>query len=80
MLCLRDLNIKQLNGTLRFDLATLSRNISVEKVVEEWPENAYCPYFFGCHEFGIIPPCNTKELIHFRKRIGLGSRKSKIDY
>ena len=46
------------------------RNISDESVVEEWQENGYYQYFLGCHEFGINPPCNATEPVHFRKRIG----------
>ena len=46
------------------------RNISDESVVEEWQENGYYQYFWGCHEFGINPPCNVTEPVHFRKRIG----------
>ncbi|MDD4593412.1 MAG: transposase [Parabacteroides sp.] len=46
------------------------RNISNERVVEEWQEIAYYQYFCGFHEFSINPPCNATELIHFRKLIG----------
>jgi len=46
------------------------RNISNERVVEEWQEIAYYQYFCGFHEFNINPLCNATELIHFRKRIG----------
>ena len=46
------------------------RNISDESVVLQWSENAYYQYF--CGEIVFIPdfPCNSSELVHFRKRIG----------
>ena len=46
------------------------RNISDESVVLQWSENAYYQYF--CGEISFVPnfPCNSTELVHFRKRIG----------
>jgi IS5 family transposase len=46
------------------------RNISDESVVEQWSENTYFQYFCGMHEFVPSYPCNSSELVHFRKRIG----------
>ena len=46
------------------------RNISDESVVEQWGENAYFQYFCGMQEFIPSFPCNSSELVHFRKRIG----------
>ena len=46
------------------------RNISDESIVEQWSENVYCQYFCGFQEFVSLPPCDSSELVHFRKRIG----------
>ena len=46
------------------------RNLSDESVVEQWSENAYFQYFCGMPEFLPSFPCNSSELVHFRKRIG----------
>jgi IS5 family transposase len=46
------------------------RSLSDESVVEQWSENAYFQYFCGMHEFVPSFPCNSSELVHFRKRIG----------
>lgn len=46
------------------------RNLSDESVVEQWSENAYYQYFCGMTEFTPEYPCNSSELVHFRKRIG----------
>lgn len=46
------------------------RNISDESVVEQWSENAYYQYFCGAVVFTPKYPCNSTELVHFRKRIG----------
>ncbi|WP_321479402.1 IS5 family transposase [uncultured Bacteroides sp.] len=46
------------------------RNLSDESVVEQWSENAYFQYFCGMQEFVPSFPCNSSELVHFRKRIG----------
>lgn len=46
------------------------RNLSDESVVEQWSENAYYQYFCGMEEFTPSFPCNSSELVHFRKRIG----------
>ena len=47
-----------------------TRNLSDESVVLQWSENAYYQYF--CGEVMFVPdlPCNSSELVHFRKRIG----------
>ena len=47
-----------------------SGDYSDESVVEQWSENAYFQYFCGMHEFVPSFPCNSSELVHFRKRIG----------
>ncbi len=46
------------------------RNISDESVVEQWSENLYYQYFCGEQEFISREPCESSELVHFRKRIG----------
>jgi len=46
------------------------RNISDESVVEQWSENLYYQYFCGEQEFISHEPCESSELVHFRKRIG----------
>ena len=46
------------------------RNISDESIVEQWSENAYYQYFCGMEVFTPTYPCNSSELVHFRKRIG----------
>ena len=46
------------------------RNVSNESVVEQWSENAYYQYFCGEISFATNQPCNSTELVHFRKRIG----------
>ena len=45
------------------------RNLSDESVVEQWGENAYFQYFCGMDEFVPSFPCNSSQLVHFRKRI-----------
>ena len=46
------------------------RNLSDERVVVQWEENAYYQYF--CGEVRFVPgaPCEASELVHFRHRIG----------
>jgi len=46
------------------------RNVSDESIVEQWSENAYYQYFCGEISFTPNQPCNSTELVHFRKRIG----------
>lgn len=46
------------------------RNLSDESIVEQWSENAYYQHFCGFKEFTASYPCNSTELVHFRKRIG----------
>lgn len=45
------------------------RNVFDESVVEQWSENASFQYFCDMQEFTPSFPCNTSELVHFRKRI-----------
>ena len=46
------------------------RNLSDESVVEQWSENSYYQYFSGEQSFVAKMPCESSELVHFRKRIG----------
>ncbi len=46
------------------------RNLSDERVVEQWSENAYYQYFSGQKAFAAKEPCEASELVHFRNRIG----------
>ena len=46
------------------------RNISDEKLVEQWSENLYFQYFSGEHYFQLHIPCVPTELVAFRQRIG----------
>lgn len=46
------------------------RNLSDESVVEQWSENAYYQYFCGMNEFRPSFPCDSSELVYFRKHIG----------
>jgi transposase, IS5 family len=46
------------------------RNLSDERVVEEWVENAYFQYFCGEVLLAHGAPCEASELVHFRHRIG----------
>ena len=46
------------------------RNISDEGVVEQYSENVYYQYLCGQSEFVAKEPCEARELVHFRKRIG----------
>lgn len=45
-------------------------NKSDEVIVEEWKQNAYYQYFTGCIYFEWELPCDSSDLVHFRKRIG----------
>jgi len=46
------------------------RNLSDESIVEQWSENNYYQYFCGNQDFTPVFPCDSSELVHFRKRIG----------
>lgn len=46
------------------------RNISDEKVVAQFTENAYYQYFCGEESFTTSLPCVPTELVEFRHRIG----------
>ena len=46
------------------------RKLSDETVVEQWCENPYFQYFSGEKVFASGTPCGTRELVHFRNRIG----------
>ena len=46
------------------------RDISDESVVEQWSENVYCQYFCGENTFVPGAPCESSQLVHFRKRTG----------
>ncbi len=45
-------------------------NLSDEKVVVQFKRNPYYQAFCGQTEFSLDLPCDSTELVHFRKRIG----------
>lgn len=45
-------------------------NLSDETVVLQFKRNPYYQAFCGFTEFSCKPPCDSSELVHFRKRIG----------
>ncbi len=45
-------------------------NLSDEKLVVQWKRNPYYQAFCGQTEFSLEFPCDSTELVHFRKRIG----------
>ena len=45
-------------------------NLSDERVVEAWVQNPYYQAFCGMEHFQWQFPCDSSELVHFRKRIG----------
>ncbi len=45
-------------------------NLSDEKVVAQFKRNPYYQAFCGFTEFSLESPCDSTELVHFRKRIG----------
>jgi IS5 family transposase len=45
-------------------------NLSDEKVVIQFKRNPYYQSFCGVTEFSCTLPCDSTELVHFRKRIG----------
>lgn len=47
------------------------RNLSDERVVEEWSENVYFQYFCGEQLLAQGAPCEASELVYFRQRIGV---------
>lgn len=48
------------------------KNLSDERVVEEWMQNPYHQAFCGARRFQWQTPCNPSDLTYFRKRIGEG--------
>jgi IS5 family transposase len=57
---------------LMVDLQILKyiENLSDEKVVAQFKRNPYYQAFCGLTEFSRDFPCDSTELVHFRKRIG----------
>ncbi|MBK5719838.1 IS5 family transposase [Dysgonomonas sp. Marseille-P4677] len=47
------------------------RNLSDERLVEQWSENIYYKYLCGQNKFIVKIPCVTTELVMFRQRIGV---------
>lgn len=47
-----------------------NENLSDERVVVEFKRNSYYQAFCGLTEFSLALPCDSTELVHFRKRIG----------
>ena len=45
-------------------------NLSDEKVVVQFKRNPYYQAFCGQTEFSLACPCDSTELVYFRKRIG----------
>ena len=46
------------------------KNLSDERIVEEWKQNPYLQYFCGFTEYTPALPCHATELVKFRNRIG----------
>ena len=46
------------------------KNLSDERIVEEWKQNPYLQYFCGFNEYTPALPCHSTELVKFRNRIG----------
>jgi len=46
------------------------KNLSDERIVEEWKQNPYLQYFCGFNEYTPALPCHATELVKFRNRIG----------
>ncbi len=46
------------------------KNLSDERIVEEWKQNPYLQYFCGFTEYTPSIPCHATELVKFRNRIG----------
>jgi len=46
------------------------KNLSDERVVEEWKQNPYMQYFCGLTDYTPSLPCHPTELVKFRNRIG----------
>jgi len=45
-------------------------NLSDKNIVLQWKRNPYYQYFCGMSEYVPAPPCDSTELVKFRKRIG----------
>ena len=46
------------------------KNLSDEEIVLQWKQNPYYQYFCGFHEFQVVLPCHSTDLVKFRQRIG----------
>jgi len=46
------------------------KNLSDEKIIQEWKQNPYLQYFCGLTEYTPALPCHATELVKFRQRIG----------
>ena len=46
------------------------KNLSDEEIVVQWKQNPYYQYFCGFHEFQVVLPCHSTDLVKFRQRIG----------
>ena len=46
------------------------KNLSDERIVQEWKQNPYLQYFCGLKEYAPSIPCHATELVKFRNRIG----------
>ena len=51
------------------------KNLSDDEIVLQWKQNPYFQYFCGFNEFQIIQPCDSSDLVYFRKRIGVEGMK-----
>ena len=45
-------------------------NLSDENIVLQWKRNPYYQYFCGMKEYQPALPCDSSELVYFRKRVG----------
>ena len=44
-------------------------NLSVENIILQWKRNPYNQYFCGMQEYKVELPCDSSELVYFRRRI-----------
>lgn len=51
------------------------KDISDDEIVVQWKQNPYFQYFCGFNEFQIVQPCDSSDLVYFRKRIGTEGMK-----
>ena len=61
---------KPIRLMVRLQLLKYLFNMSDEKIVWQFKQNPYCQAFCGQTEFSLDFPCDSTELVHFRKRIG----------